>query len=35
MIGKTISHYSQEADPPMADKIFEKLGEGSNLSRKE
>jgi len=28
MIGKIISHYPPEADPPMAGKILEKLGEG-------
>ena len=27
MIGKTISHYPPEADPPTAGKILENLGE--------
>ena len=28
MICKTISHYPPKVDPPPADKILEKLGEG-------
>ena len=31
MIGKLISHYPPKADPPPADKILKKLGEGSEL----
>ena len=27
MINQTISHYPPKADPPLADKILDKLGE--------
>ena len=32
MIGDTISQYLPEADPPLADKILDKLGEGGPVT---
>ena len=34
MIGETVLHYLPEADPPLADKIIEKLGEGGRVTPK-
>jgi hypothetical protein len=31
MIGQTISHFAPEAYQPLADRIFEKLGEAPKL----